>query len=199
MKKVILIIVVLLVLCLLVCICGSAALLKFRSPGSGEKEYVNSAFNFSLVIPSGWTDTSDATSVTITPDKGKGRLDFQVFERDEFKQLTRIDQPFCDDFSTGFQEGLNVDKKVAAQFSFKLFDLNGSRGCRAEGSVVDGVFQRDYVFFDNSNKKMYNIYYTETGGDEKAPLEKALDTFIVEDNLSIKFRVGSTLVYYGTP
>lgn len=156
---------------------GNPTINTNRIVGSDEQDYKNTAFGFSIIIPKTWEVTENTDSVQITPNVGNGAINFEAFEDTSLQTLTTIDKDFCDSFGEGFRSGLGAEADVADQFQFELFTLNGNTGCRSEGSLFEGVFQRYYVFFNNNNKKIYSIFYTETGGDEKEPLEKALDSF----------------------
>jgi len=190
MKKIILGLLALLILCALLGLCIFIALrLTSAQPdnaciaGSGEQRYLHDSFNFCILIPETWT-TADAeeNQVIITPDKGDGNIIFQAFERDEFKDLNEIDESFCNSFGEGFRSALNADAQAVNQFQFAVFELNGNKGCKAEGSLFEGVTQRYYVFFNKTKKDIYAIFYTENGGEETQQMQKSMDTFDIVGN-----------------
>lgn len=144
---------------------------------AGEEKYSNTDYSFSMIVPDSWEVTSFLNEVEIISDIDGGQINFQALEDPTFVLLEELDQDFCDSFGEGFREGLG-DIESADQFQFELFTLNGNTGCRADGEIVPGVFQRHYIFFNDDTDYIYSLFYT-TGDQavEEPELAGVMDTF----------------------
>lgn len=141
-----------------------------------ELEYINNPHNFSLVIDKKWNVNEFGTKLEINTTN-KGKISFESFNDQEFSAITNIDQKFCDSFETGFREGLG-NSEVSEQFDFVLFkNAVGLEGCKAEGEIVAGFKQRYNVFYNQTTKEVYTLFYTSSDPATEQELIDALDSF----------------------
>jgi len=143
-----------------------------------ELEYINDLHNFSLVLNKDWNVNEFGTKLEINTTN-KGKISFESFDDQEFSAITNIDQKFCDSFETGFREGLG-NSEVSEQFDFVLFkNAGGLEGCEAEGEVVAGFKQKYNIFYNQSTKEVYALFYTSSDPATEQELIDALDSFKV--------------------
>jgi hypothetical protein len=143
-----------------------------------ELEYVNKVHNFSLVIDKEWNVNEFGTKLEINTTN-KGKISFESFNDQEFSAITSIDQKFCDSFGTGFREGLG-NSEVSEQFDFVLFkNAGGLEGCEAQGEIIAGFKQRYNIFYNQTTKEVYTLFYTSSDLATEQELIDALDSFKV--------------------
>ncbi|MFQ5493223.1 MAG: hypothetical protein ACE5DX_03630 [Candidatus Dojkabacteria bacterium] len=142
--------------------------------------YTHQSLNFQLSVPNDWETEERGSSVEFIPASGSGSINFEAFDDPSFYVVDQIDREFCDTFGEGFRSGLGVDSTIADQFTFELFTLNGNTGCRAEGSLFEGINQRYYVFFSNEDSQVYSIFFTSTSKSEESELATVMDTFTIK-------------------
>lgn len=144
--------------------------------GENEESYTNPESGVSIIYPKNWTLNARGGDFTIQSDIDDGKIDFQVVTDPAFNFFEGVDQEFCDSFEQGFREGLG-DIEAASQFDFQIFLLNGNEGCRAEGQLFEGIYQKYYVFFNTDSNLMYTIFYTSSDLTETQALSTVMDTF----------------------
>lgn len=160
---------------------GGPTLSKFnREPGAEEVRYDNTDLDFTLIHPKDWKVEEDGQKAQFMPPTGTGAINFEAFSDQSFSLLSEVNKEFCDSFERGFVEGLGADEDLAKQFDFVLFDLNGNKGCTAQGSIITGINQKYYVFLNNNKDKVYTIFYTATDSEEEEQLKSVMDTFDFE-------------------
>ena len=143
-----------------------------------ELEYVNELHSFSLVLDKNWNVNEFGTKLEINTTN-KGKISFESFNDQEFSAITNIDQKFCDSFETGFREGLG-NSEVSEQFDFALFkNKAGLEGCEAEGEIIAGFKQRYNIFYNQTTKEVYTLFYTSSDPATEQELIDALDSFKV--------------------
>jgi len=150
-----------------------------REPGADEKLFTSEELGYTLILPNDWEATETGSTAEFASGDGNIALNFEAFEDPAFSLLDEIDQDFCDSFGEGFRSGLQLDENEQDKFQFKLFSLNGNKGCQSEGSIFEGITQRYYVFFNNETDKVYSIFYTasDDGSDDAETAGEVMNTF----------------------
>ena len=144
-------------------------------PTDAEFVYENEKFGFSVITPKSWEITPVGNKVVFYGEND-GVVNFEAFVGEEFQSVNELDEQFCESFEKGFREGLS-DTGLSEQFNFELFSQNGLTGCRAEGQIVQGYYQKYNVYFDSVDKQVYTLFYTIPDEAEDSKYEKLLSSF----------------------
>lgn len=147
------------------------------TPEDDEVDYESKDNKFKMILKKDWNVNEFGSKVEIKTNDN-GLIMFEKFDDDELSQIDEADQAFCDSFETGFQDGLgNSDN--AKSFDFTYTELNGLKGCIAEGEIYEGYRQQYRVIFNEENSQVYSLFYTTGNLENEQDLKNALQTFRV--------------------